>query len=79
MLWKHDPEKERKKQKPPAKDYPIKSADQIVRYFEEHSENDFLELLPSKNTGLDNENNYDKRNAFFSRTGCLDEDLYREL
>ncbi len=46
-------------------DFPIKPTDQIVRWFEEHSENDFLELFPSKNTGLDHENNYDKRNAVY--------------
>ena len=46
-------------------DFPIKSANQIVCWFEKHNENDFIELFPSRNTGLDYENNYDKRNAIY--------------
>jgi len=44
-------------------DFPIKSPAYIVRWFEEHENNDFLELFSSANYGLNQENNYDKRNA----------------
>ena len=46
-------------------DFPIKSPAYIVRWFDEHVDNDFLELFSSANYGLSQENNYDKRNAIY--------------
>ncbi|MBQ0058909.1 MAG: hypothetical protein KBS83_02950 [Lachnospiraceae bacterium] len=43
-------------------DYPLRKAEEILRYLEEHPEDNFVNLYPSKNSGAGKSNNYDKRN-----------------
>lgn len=58
-------------------DFPIKSPERIARWLEEHRENDFLELFPSRSSGLDRENNYDKRNAIYFPEWMLGRENWR--
>lgn len=60
-------------------DFPIKPISEIVRWFESHTDNDFLEVLQSKNTGAPVENNFDKRNAVFFPTWMLGSDNWKRI
>lgn len=60
-------------------DFPIKTPAYIVRWFEDHRDNDFLELFPSLNSGLSQENHYDKRNAIFFPKWMLGRKLWQRM
>ena len=60
-------------------DFPIKSAEYIVHWLEAHENHDFLELFPSKNNGLDHENNYDKRNTIYFPEWMLGKEFWKRL
>lgn len=46
-------------------DFPIKRVGDIISWFDNHSNNDFIDVISSKNYGLSRENNFDKRNAIY--------------
>ena len=59
---------------PPASDYywlisgqdwPLRSADKIVKFFEEHNGTNFVQYWNSKNHGSHQQNNLDKRNQIY--------------
>jgi hypothetical protein len=60
-------------------DFPIKSAAYIVDWLDIHKNHDFLETFPSKNNGLDHENNYDKRNAIYFPDWMLGKEAWKRL
>jgi len=60
-------------------DFPIKSAVYIVDWLDTHKNHDFLEIFPSKNNGLDHENNYDKRNAIYFPDWMLGKGAWKRL
>ena len=60
-------------------DFPIKPVREIVKWFEAHPENDFVELYESKNTGLNKENHYDKRTAIFFPQWMLGSSLWKRI
>lgn len=60
-------------------DFPIKSCDYILKWFENNADNDFVNLMPSKNTGLKSENNYDKRNAIYFPNWILGKEIHKRI
>lgn len=47
-------------------DYPIKNRHEILKFFEEHKGDEFIDFAPSKNNGLGKDNAFDKRvNAYW--------------
>lgn len=46
-------------------DWPLRSADEIIRFFEEHKGKNFVEYWDSKNYGNHQQNNLDKRNQIY--------------
>ena len=60
-------------------DFPIKSADYIVEWLTNHKDHDFINLFPSKNNGLNHENNYDKRNTIYFPDWLLGKESWKRL
>ncbi len=60
-------------------DFPIKSAAHIVEWLEVHKNHDFINLFPSKNTGMNHENNYDKRNTIYFPEWMLGKETWKRL
>jgi hypothetical protein len=46
-------------------DWPLRSADEIVKFFEKHSGVNFVQYWDSKNHGNHKQNNLDKRNQIY--------------
>lgn len=46
-------------------DWPLRSADKIVKFFEEHNGTNFVQYWNSKNHGSHQQNNLDKRNQIY--------------
>ena len=60
-------------------DFPIKSMDYIIQWFETHKENDFIQLFNTKNSGENHENNYDKRNAVYFPEWMLGKETWKRV
>ena len=54
-------------------DWPLRSADKIVKFFEEHNGTNFVQYWNSKNHGSHQQNNLDKRNQIYFQLNLLAE------
>ncbi len=59
-------------------DFPIKSAETILRYFDKNNGRNFIQLIPSVNYHSKQENSYDKRNALYYPRNILGYRFTRE-
>lgn len=60
-------------------DFPLKSNEEIILFFESHEACDFVELFKSKNNEYGKENNYDKRNAIYFPMWMLGNKLSKRI
>lgn len=60
-------------------DFPVKSAQEIVDWFEAHAGYDFVELFESKNNGSPHENHYDKRTSVCFPGWMLGNTMFRRV
>lgn len=60
-------------------DWPIRTTDAIVKFFEEHTAENFVQYLDSKNHGIQKQNSFDKKTKFIFHDGGLGKKYGKEL
>ncbi len=60
-------------------DFPIKPLETIVSWFERHPNNDFVDLVSSRNFGAGIQNNFDKRNEIYFPDWLLGKENVRRI